>query len=248
MVNMTIAVPILKRAHRVRPLVESCIEAAPYPASAPGLDIVFAVTPGDDAVIAAVEAANVEFPGYVRHYLMVPWPATGKGDYARKINAVYRSTDRAWLFMGADDLEFRKGWIEAAMDAAGRDCPGNTVPGVIGTNDLGNPRVTAGVHSTHSIISTSWMSMHGVADRQQGHTPRARQALCEDYWHEGVDDELVAWAQHHHAMVFATRSEVRHRHPNWDSSVPMDEMYDQQRERMRAGRRLFNLRRKLWEG
>jgi len=240
---MTIAVPILKRAHRVRPLVESCIEAAPdtFVRSGPGLDIVFAVTPGDDAVIAAVEAASAEYPAYVHHYLMVPWPADGRADYARKINAIFRVTGRAWLFMGADDLEFRSGWIEAAMDAAGRDCPGGVVPGVIGTNDLGNPRVLAGHHSTHSIINTYWGQLNGVAgDLEQ------RSVLSEAYWHEGVDDELVGWATSKHAMVFASRSEVRHRHPNWDASVPTDELYAQQRERMRDGKRVLAARRRLW--
>lgn len=245
MVDMTIAIPILRRAHRVRPVVESIVAATPYPASVPGLDVVFAVTPDDDAVIAAIEAASAEFPGYVHHYLMVPWPADGRGDYARKINAVFRSTDREWMLMGADDLEFEPGWVEAAMSAAGRDCPPDVVPGVIGTNDLGNPRVLAGVHSTHSIVNVDWMRTVGVAGTRHGAGRRA-QALCEEYWHEGVDDELVAWAQYHKAFVMALDSRVRHRHPNWDASVPTDAMYAQQRERMRFGRRILNARRRLW--
>lgn len=237
---MTIAIPILHRAHRVRPVVESCIEAG-----TPGLDIVFAVTPGDDAVIAAVEAASAEHPGYVHHYLMTPWPADGRADYARKINAIWRATDRAWLFMGADDLQFEPGWIEAAMDAAGRDCLPGVVPGVVGTNDLGNPRVLAGTHSTHSIINRDWARLHGVAGMRNG-SSRQTQVLCEEYWHEGVDDELVGWAKSHHAMVFALDSHVRHRHPNWDASVPSDELYRQQPGRMRDGRRVLARRRKLW--
>lgn len=240
MVNMTIAIPILHRAHRVRPVVESCVAATPYPAASPGLDIVFAVTPGDDAVFAAVEAVSAEYPGYVHHYLTVPWPADGRGDYARKINAIWRATDRAWLFMGADDLEFRPGWIEAAMSAAGPDCPPGVTPGVIGTNDLGNPRVLAGVHSTHSIINRDWARQHPVPG---GRSP---QVLCEEYWHEGVDDELVGWATSHHSMIFAPGCVVRHRHPNWDASVPTDDMYRQQPGRMRDGRRVLARRRKLW--
>lgn len=236
--QVTVVIPILHRHHRVRPVAESCIAG-----TGPGIEILFVVTPGDDTVIEQIEDVGADYPHAMSQYLSVPWPADGKGDYARKINAALRVTDRPWLFMGADDLEFEGGWLTEAL-RAGQDYElrSGMPAGVIGTNDLGPIRVQRGEHSTHSLVSREWARGVGVAGRRQ----RQLQILCEEYWHEYVDDELVAWARFHEAFVPALASRVRHRHPNWDASVPNDPMYSQQRLRMQYGRRVFKRREHLW--
>ena len=79
--------------------------------------------------------------------LVVHWEA-GKADYAKKLNFAYGQSDAEWFFQGATDLIFYEGWDVQALAVAGRGRGG-----VVGTNDLGNPLVKRGRHSTHSLIS-----------------------------------------------------------------------------------------------
>jgi len=215
-VSLVIVVPMLGRAHRVAPLVES------IRATCAGR-VLFALTPGDDEVRAAVDALDCEH---------IDVPRQPVGDYARKINAGYRSTTEAHILCGADDLKFHPGWYEAAVAALG---PGI---GVVGTNDLGNPRVMAGQHATHCLVTRDYADRFGTVDQ-------AGQIMHEGYPHEYVDDELIGTAKMRRAWAFAPGSHVEHLHPNW-GKAPRDEMYDQQQARMRAGADLYRRRRRLW--
>src|SRR4051794_39733158 len=100
--EVTILVPVLRRPHRVAPLVASIEAATQLPHRT-----LFLGSPQDDAEPQAVRAAGAE--------LLVIDRLPGPGDYARKINTGYRATDTPLLFLGADDLEFHPGWLEAAM-------------------------------------------------------------------------------------------------------------------------------------
>jgi hypothetical protein len=55
----------------------------------------------------------------------------------------------------------------------------------------------------------------------------------------------VQTAIYRNAWAFAFDSHVEHLHPAW-GKAPSDEMYERQAVRMRAGRRVFNRRRRLW--
>jgi hypothetical protein len=154
------------------------------------------------------------------------------GDYARKINAGCRATTEELLFLGADDLHFHPGWLEAA---AAKLAPGI---GVVGTNDLGSPRVVAGEHATHSLVTRAYADQHGAIDRPG-------EILHEGYPHEYVDDELVGTAKHRCAWAMALDSHVEHLHPDHDKA-PWDELYLAQPGRMDAGAPLYQARRRLW--
>jgi hypothetical protein len=154
------------------------------------------------------------------------------GDYARKINAGYRSTVESLLFLGADDLCFHPGWFEAAIARLG---PG---VGVVGTNDLGSARVMRGEHSTHSLVTREYADKFGIVD-----SPGC--VLYEGYPHEWVDDELVGTAKKRGAWAMALDSHVEHLHPNW-GKAPNDVMYQQQATRMRLGQNIYTQRRTLW--
>lgn len=208
---------MLGRPHRVAPLMES-IEA-----TVPDARVLFALSPGDDAVHREVDRT-------ARERIIVPYQV--RGDYARKINHGYRLTDQALIFTGADDLYFNTGWFEAAVTQLG---PGI---GVVGTNDLGSPRVMAGDHATHFLVTREYADL-GTVDQ-----PNA--IFCEEYPHEFVDDELAATAKSRSAWAMALDSKVAHKHPNWDPSVPMDGLYLAQQQRMRAGRPIFQRRQRLW--
>lgn len=216
---IAILIPVLRRPHRAAPVLQSITAATPQPHR-----VLFIGSPGDDAEHDAVRAAGGE--------LLVIDQLTGPGDWARKIQAGYEATSEPLIFLGADDLHFHPGWLEAAqaqlLDGIG----------VVGTNDRGNPRVMAGEHATHCVVTRDYVDRLGTID-QPG------QVLHEGYWHEYVDDEFVATAKHRIAWAFAFDSVVEHLHPNWDKA-PSDQLYAMQRARMKAGRRTFQRRRHLW--
>lgn len=219
MTDVVVLVPMLGRAHRVPKLLQSLGDTAPDARP------LFLLSPGDDDVHAAVAAEGAD-------HLTVDGPYPG--DYARKINAGLRASTEPLLFLGADDLRFHPGWLEAAT---AKLTPGI---GVVGTNDLGSPRVMKGDHATHSLVTRDYAEQFGTIDE-----PGI--ILHEGYPHEFVDDELVETAKHRNAWAFAADSHVEHMHPAW-SKAPMDRMYAQQRVRMAKGRPLYQERRRLWGG
>lgn len=215
--DIAIVVPMLGRPHRVGPLLASIEQTAP------GAHVLFCLTPEDSRVIAAVKRAGR------------PWITVERqpvGDYARKINAGYRRTSQPLIMTGADDLLFHPGWWQAAVAELG---PGI---GVVGTNDLGNPRVTRGDHATHFLVTRDYIDRYGLIDQ-----PGA--VFYEGYPHEWVDDELVATAKHRGVWAFAADSHVEHLHPNWGKGS-IDQSYRAQPARIRQGRPLFERRSRLW--
>ena len=182
----------------------------------------FICSPGDDAVLDAV--AELE-------HLLVDGPYPG--DYARKINAGYRHTTEPLLFTAADDLLFHPGWLEAAEAQLADGI------GVVGTNDMGAPRVMRGEHATHSLVTREYVDRFGTIDERGV-------VLHEGYPHEFVDDEFVQTAMRRGAWAFAADSLVEHLHPSW-GKAPTDELYDQQARRMKRGRQLYARRRRLWK-
>lgn len=215
--DLVILVPMLGRPHRVKPVLES------IGVTVPSARVLFLLSPDDREVAQQVSAAG-------REVLTVPYQRVG--DYARKINFGYRHTTEPLLFLGADDLRFHPGWFEAVC---GKLAPGI---GVVGTNDLGSPRVINGEHATHSLVTRDYVDRYGTID-QPG------QILHEGYWHDWVDDELVATAKHRGAWAMALESHVEHLHPCW-GKAPTDASYRLQGQRMRHSRPLFLARQKLW--
>lgn len=215
--DLVIVIPMLGRPHRVQPLLASIRAATPR------ARVLFALSPADDKVVAAVRREQ-------QRSITVPFRPTG--DYARKINTGYRATSHPLIFCGADDLRFYPGWLEAAIAQLR---PGI---GVVGTNDLGSPRVVAGNHSTHSLIVRDYADRFGTIDQ-----PGA--ILHEGYPHEWVDDELVGTAKFRGAWAYAPNAKVEHLHPNW-GKAQSDRLYGQQTARIRAGKPLFQRRSRLW--
>lgn len=214
--DLVVIVPMLGRARRVEPLLESIhgtCEAR----------VVFAVTEGDAAVIDVIDAAGEE---------RMTHPPRTHGDYAIKINTGYRHTTEPHLFLAADDLRFHPGWYEAAT----AKLKGGI--GVVGTNDLGNPRVMRGEHSTHCLVTRDYADRHGTIDGPG-------RVLFEGYVHEFVDDELVGTARKRGAWAFAADSHVEHLHPHWGKG-DYDASYEAQTRRMNDSRPLYMRRKRRW--
>lgn len=212
---VAVLVPMLGRPQTVAPLRESLA------ASTDKAHLVWIVTDTDTAVRDATAGDTV---------ILVPPRA--KGDYAVKMNAGYRATTEPWLFLGACDLRFHSGWWEACMAKAKAGYK------VIGTNDLGNPGTATGRLSTHTLIQRTYVDRHGTIDRPG-------QLLHEGYWHEFVDNELIATAKHRGVYGHARQAHVEHLHWLWgkrDRDV-VDADFEQ---RMAEGERLWLKRRRLW--
>ena len=215
---IVIIIPVLNRPHRVRPLLDSIEEATPEPHRT-----VFVCSPGDTKELEALADADAE-------WICTPEPYP-RGDYARKINFAYRATWEPLLFTGADDLHFHPRWLDAATAKLADGI------GVVGTNDLTNPRTARG-HSTHSLVTRTY------ADK--GTIDEPHKILHEGYWHEYVDDELVGTAKKRKAYAHAPDSHVEHLHP-MAKKAPMDSLYEMQTMRMMVSRRLYDQRRRLWQ-
>lgn len=218
--STVIVIPVLGRPHRVDPLLTSTTAATPEPHR-----VLFVGTEGDDDEIEALEKAKADY---------VLMPPTKVGDYAKKINYAYQITDEPFLFLGADDLLFHPGWLSAALEpmSYGRI-------GVVGTQDLGSPRVLAGEHSTHFLVRRTYIDQFGTIDEPG-------KILHEGYAHEFVDDEFIATARKRGAYAFANDSVVEHLHPDWGKAA-LDPLYRARRARWDQGIKVLRKREKLWK-
>lgn len=221
MAGVVVIFPVLRRPHRVFPLLESLAKSVPPGESYRPL---FVCTRGDDDEIGKVLESGAD-------HLIVDERA--RGDYAWKVNEAYRLTAEPFLFLGADDLFFHWGWLGKALDRMA-----DPSVGVVGTNDLGNARVMRGEHSTHSLVRRSYCDEFGTIDER-------RKVLHEGYPHEYVDDEFIGTAKHRGAYAHAGDSLVEHLHPNWGKGET-DALYEQQHPRMRLGRKVYWRRNHLW--
>ena len=226
---IAVLVPVLDRPQRAAPLVESL-----WRSSSLVDEVVFLVTPGDidEQRAAARTHARVE---------VVPFDLAG-GDYARKINYGVTITKSPWIFQAGDDIVFHPRWDEIAMERA----EATPSAAVIGTNDLGNPLVRRGMHSTHSLIRRAYIEERGTIDEPG-------KALHEGYWHCWVDNELIETAKHRRAYFPARRSIVEHMHWIWGDGEGGrkgrdDATYRRGQRHYNEDHALFRKRRVLWRG
>jgi glycosyltransferase involved in cell wall biosynthesis len=196
-----VLVPVLGRPQNVEPVLQSIGKNTLIPHR-----VLFLCSPEDEIEIAAVQAAGAE-------HLIMPF-RTGRGNYARKINRGFDASDEPWAFLAADDLNFHPGWDERALETFTR-----AGAGVIGTQDLGNPRVKRGHHSTHSLVSRAYIDQYG-----SGTVDNSGRVLCELYSHQFVDNELVETAKTRGQFAFSPKSVVEHLHPHW-GHTEMDDTY-----------------------
>jgi hypothetical protein len=135
------------------------------------------------------------------------------GTFAQKVNIGYRKTGEPWLFLVGDDVRFRAGWLDQAQHVAK-----STGASVVGTNDLGSPRVIAGEHATHVLISREYIDEQGASWDGPGVVAH------EGYRHWFVDDEIVTAAVQRGVWAMAGESIVEHLHPLY-GKADVDEVY-----------------------
>jgi glycosyltransferase involved in cell wall biosynthesis len=212
--ELAILVPVLGRPHRVKPLLDS-IEA-----STPGARVVFICDPDDTDEVNAIREAR-------GGYSFIPEILITAGGYAKKINRGVARTSEPLLFLGADDLEFRPGWFEAARIKVKHGAH------VVGVNDLINRRR---IHATHFLMTRDYAERETIDG--------GRGPLHEGYHHWFVDDELIATAKKRGVYAYAQRAHVEHLHPMMGAED--DEVYELGRSNARADRATHRKRQRLW--
>lgn len=216
---VVVLIPVLDRPHRVEPLMADVAAATPEPHR-----LLFLVDERDRAELAELERAGADFA----------LVAFRRRRYACKINDGIRASSEPLIFTGADDLHFHPGWLRAACAELSPSID------VVGTNDLLNPRVMAGDHSTHTLVRRSYVETFGTIDGELG-------ILChEGYPHEYVDDEMVGTAKLRGRFAVALDAVVEHRHP-YNGGAPVDATYRRGWAGRTTGRRVYDRRRHLWE-
>lgn len=124
-------------------------------------------------------------------------------NYAGACLTGYERTTAPYLFCGADDLRFHPGWDRAALAAMA------ALPHlrVVGTNDLCNPYVAAGMHSTHSLVDRRYLDeVGGTVDAGPG------SFLPTCYTHQFTDTEFIGTAKMRAVFAPCLDSVVEHLH------------------------------------
>jgi len=208
--DTAVIVPTMNRPQNAAPFMRSLKAST-------GLATAYAVCDPDDTASAAAwlaEGAVVLF--------------SNRGHtFAQKVNHGYLETDEPWLFIVGDDVRFHPGWLDHAQAVAkSHDAA------VVGTNDLGNPRVVAGEHATHMLIRRSYVDEHGASWDGPG-------VVChEGYGHWYVDDEIVTAAKQRGVWQMALGSIVEHLHPAW-GKADQDDTYRRGQVTVVEDRKLF---------
>lgn len=210
-----VIVPVVKRSHNAAPFMESLRAST-------GMATVYAIAdPDDDEAITAWKAAGAVVITSQFHH--------SPGSFAEKVNLGYAQTSEPWLFLTGDDVRFHPGWLDHAQAVAGTDVH------VVGTNDLGNPRVTSGEHAVHFLVRRSYADEVGASWDGPGVVAH------EGYRHWFVDDEIVNAAKARGVWAMALASTVEHLHPNWGKADD-DEVYQIGGEHAAKDRRTFQSR------
>lgn len=215
--DLVVLIPVLGRPHHIEPMLESLYKTTKS-VTPLFLTSEFDIEPRDE-----IKRLGERFVD-VRHRT--------KGDYARKINAGYKLSKEPLIFLGATDIKFHPKWFENAQRKLNKKVQ------VVGTNDLGNPFVMAGEHSTHTLVTRSYIDHYGTIDEPD-------KILHEGYIHEWVDNEFVGTAKHRKAWAMAMDSIVEHLHPIWGKGR-WDAGYRETDKRVRRGSRYYKTRSVLW--
>lgn len=229
MSDLAILVPVLRRPHRVAPLLEAIKATQTVPTR-----VVFITDPDDETERHAV-IPNLQRAG---NPLLWVDMLDCAGNYAQKINAGLEHTNEPvtnrgsreapLIFLAADDLEPQATWFEAASRrlAMGAD--------VVGVNDLIERQRD---HQTHFLVTRDYAE-RGQLDGSPG-------LLCEVYEHNFVDDELIATAKSRGVYAYAEDAHVLHLHP-MNGRSEMDDTYERGLSSLRRDRRIFRRREAAW--
>jgi hypothetical protein len=218
--EVAILVPVLRRPQNVRPLLESIANTTPT------AHVVFIADPDDGAEIEEIKVWQGSLEALYGDLTISL--LTDGGNYAEKINLACLVSDEPLIFLGADDLRFRDGWLDAAKEKIDGGAH------VVGVNDL-LPRKRH--HATHFLMTRDY-ALRPTIDGGMG-------PLHTGYSHSFVDDELIGTALRREVYVYAPRAYVEHLHPQ-GKSAPDDATYRKGRRNFARDKELFAERATRW--
>jgi hypothetical protein len=221
--EVAVLVPVLGRPEHAEPFMRSLRAST-------GLARAYAILGPEETAEAyqAVEAAWKQAGANILHSEDgLPAAIT----FAEKVNAGYRQTSEPWLLLVGSDVRFHPGWWDHALAAAEGDRFS-----VIGTNDLGNPRVMAGEHATHPVVRRSYVDKVGASWDGPGIVAH------EGFRHWFVDDEIVTAAKQRGVWTPALASRVEHLHPFFGKGEH-DDVYELGQSYLDVDKALFEARR-----
>lgn len=214
--TLAILIPVLGREHQIDSVLQSIERATKIEHR-----VIFVCSKSDPVRKACLRSSA--------EVITVPWEPD-RADFAQKINRAYELTDDEWYFQAATDLKFHPSWAERALQVAGLH-----KAGVIGTNDLGNPSVKKGNHSTHILFSRSYIEEYGGTYDDSG------TVFSTAYDHQFVDTEFVQTALLRRQFRASLRSCVEHMHPHWGKGE-MDDTYRKSERSFLEDARVYNAR------
>lgn len=143
MPDVAILIPTLGRPHRIAEVVQNVEETAP------SARVHFIAEETDTETVAALKGIKATIGDF--------------GTYGKAINAGYADCPERIVKTSDDDCIYHAGWLEAALAEMKGEIR------VVGTNDLHNPYVLSGDHSTHSLIDRRYIDeVGGVVDGPPG--------------------------------------------------------------------------------
>jgi len=224
--EVTVIVPVVDRPQNVKPFLDSLIAST-------GLidEVIFVCGP-----LTSGEEREAIW-AYSSLVVTITIDECERDEFAPKVNHAFRGIRTPWVFIAGDDVTFRPGWLSHAQHAYR-----TTGCDVIGTNDLGNPRVMNGQHATHPLIRTQYILERGASWDGPGIIAH------EGYHHMCVDDEWTNKAkgdideEHPNGrFVLAHEAIVEHHHPLWGKG-DVDAKYEKGSARFEEDRALFEER------
>lgn len=136
---------------------------------------------------------------------------TGQKRYAACINAAYMATREPFFFLGADDIRFGPGWLEAGLKAMA-----DASVSVVGTVD---PLHEWPDQSTHHLVRRAYI------ENQSGCIDIPNTVLYP-YHHAYTDWEFVAIAKVRGVYAYCEGSIVEHHHPGWRPDGTVNNQHD----------------------
>jgi glycosyltransferase involved in cell wall biosynthesis len=215
-----IVVPTYGRPHKIAAVAEN----------------IRANTVNEHQIHFVVEASDTDSFAAVIEAGCLPFLNEGARSYSGAMNTAYRYTEAEWIFAGADDLDFERGWDAAALTCAAA----NPWAAVIGTDDLMNPYVRQGVHATHYLVRRSYLdNIGGCVDEGP------RSFLHEGYGHNYCDTEFIGTAKARCTFRPCFESIVKHLHTSI-GLTPHDATHDKAEATYGADAERYEQRRPLW--
>ena len=210
--DITVVIPSQDRPERLLRAVESVLSTAR------GVEVVLVLDEQDDESRAIVEP--------LEHHLVIE---TVRGDLhtAERWNAGAAIASGDYFVVGADDIIFQDGWLEAALEAIRMI----GASGLVGFNE--------GEGSSFGSLATHYMISRKYAVRGMGGC-----MMPPVYEHGHTDVEATLRAKRDGRLVFAERARIEHLHPFY-GTAESDAIYEKADSSRRRDRRLFKRRLKL---